>query len=861
MKRSSWFAAFFLTATTAFSANEAVVPEKHRQFLESYCTKCHNADKQKGKLRLDNVSLKLDSVESAERWQKILNQINSGEMPPEDAKQPEKGAKTEFLDSVANTLVVARKTLSDEHGNITMRRLNQREYKNTIRELLGVEVDVHDLPKDGGSGAFDTVGSALFMSSDQFEQYLTLGRRAIDDSFAHALAMSPQSKESSLKTITERREVELHANAKAGGTYNGYYKGGYTVAKAYLDSDRSKPPSAFGKGIADEAEAKFRVKVFGEHGPTFERYLNDPLTQKGAYLTIFNVNNEEVITLPPDQPSGWLKTKHEVEKAEPGRYKLRFRIGAAKGTPLERHFVDLGSRTSGGEEFSLMHTFQISGTIDEPQIIEVPVNITGNGPRTFVLREKRDVKLDNELYTAARKDSGMGPVPALWIDWVEWEGPLAEPTPPAITELFSAQNTKTPETQTARTLLERFAIRAFRDLNPEPAYINRLIELFQDRRKAGDTFHDALKEPLSVVLASPGFLYLAEPSPTPTRRHLTQREFATRLAYFIWSAPPDAELLTLTQKGELNRREVLSQQLDRMIDDPRSSAFVNAFVHQWLGMDRLDFFQFDTKVHRTFDEGTKAAARTEVFETFASLLKKRQSLARLLKSDVVVINGLLANYYGIPDVGGDDFRPVKLAPNSPRGGLLGMAAIHAMGSNGKDSSPVERGAWVLRKLLHEPPPPAPPNVPQLSRLEGKLLTTRERLLAHQEQPQCASCHRKIDPIGFGLENFDATGKWRTEDGYEKKGVGNKKWNIEPAGAFHNGPAFKNYFELRDLIAAKPERIARGFTEALIEYGLGRPFGFSDEELAVRILMQSQKQNFEIRSFLHALVGSPDFQMK
>ncbi|NBV34261.1 MAG: DUF1592 domain-containing protein [Proteobacteria bacterium] len=861
INRFSWFAAFFLTAATAFPANEAVVPEKHRQFFESYCTECHNADKQKGKLRLDNVSLKLDSVENAERWQKILNQINSGEMPPDDSKQPEKRAKTEFLDSVANTLVVARKTLSDQHGNITMRRLNQREYKNTIRELLGVEVDVHDLPKDGGSGAFDTVGAALFMSSDQFEQYLVLGRRAIDDSFARALGVSAQSKESAPRTITERREVELHANAKAGGTYNGYYKGGYNVAKAYLDSDRSKPPSAFGKGIADEVEAKFRVKVFEEHGPSFERYLNDPLTQKGAYLTIYSVNIEEVITLPPDQPSGWLKTKHEVEKVESGRYKLRFRIGAVKGTPQERHFVDLGSRAPGTEEFSLMHTFQISGTIDEPQIIELPVNITGSGPRTFVLREKRDVKLDFDLYTAARKTTGVGPESALWIDWVEWEGPLAEPDPPAIAELFVAQNPETPEAQTARALLERFAVRAFRDLKPEPAYMNRLVELFEVRRKAGDSFRDALKEPMGVVLASPGFLYLAEPSSGPTRRHLTQREFATRLAYFLWSAPPDAELLALSQTGDLSKPEILSKQLDRMIEDPRSSAFVKAFVHQWLGLDRLDFFQFDTKVHRTFDESTKAAARTEVIETFASLLQKRESLSQLLKSDFVVINGLLANFYGIPDVSGDDFRPVKLAPNSPRGGLLGMAAIHAMGSNGKDSSPVERGAWVLRKILHEPPPPAPPNVPQLSRLEGKLLTTHERLMAHQEQPQCASCHRKIDPIGFGLENFDAVGKWRTEDGYEKKGVGKKTWTIEPASAFHNGPAFKDYFELRDLIAAKPERIARGLTEALIEYGLGRPFGFSDEDLAVRILEQSQNQNFEVRAFLQALVSSPDFQMK
>ena len=438
---------------------------------------------------------------------------------------------------------------------------------------------------------------------------------------------------------------------------------------------------------------------------------------------------------------------------------------------------------------------------------------------------------------------------------------MAESTPPSISELFEAQVPGTPETEIARKLLERFVVRAFRDLRPEPAYIDRLIELFHARRHAGESFQDALKEPISVALASPGFLYLSEPNASSERRHLTQREVASRLSYLIWSAPPDAELLNLSQKGDLLRPEILSKQLDRLIDDPRSSAFVTGFVQQWLSLDRLDFFQFDTKVHRTFDESVKAAARMEVFETFAYLLKKRQSLLLLLKSDFVVINGLLANYYGVPDVTGDNFRPVKLTQDSPRGGLLGMAAVHAMGSNGRDSSPVERGAWVLRKLLHEPPPPAPPNVPQLSRLEGKLLTTRERLVAHQEQPQCASCHRKIDPIGFGLENFNATGRWRTEDGYEKKGVGKKVWAIEPAGAFHNGPSFQDYFQLRDLIAAKPERMARGFTEGLLEYGLGRPFGFSDEDLAVRIMEQAQSRNFEIRAFLEALVSSADFQLK
>jgi hypothetical protein len=284
-------------------------------------------------------------------------------------------------------------------------------------------------------------------------------------------------------------------------------------------------------------------------------------------------------------------------------------------------------------------------------------------------------------------------------------------------------------------------------------------------------------------------------------------------------------------------------------------------VHQWLGMDRLDFFQFDTKQFRDFDESAKAAARREVYETFAHLLRHNGSLAKLLKSDEIHVNGLLATYYGIEGISGDAFQKVKLPAGSPRGGLLGMAAILAMGSNGERTSPVERGSWVLRKLLHNPPPPAPPNVPQLTRLEDKLLNTRERLLAHQEEPQCLQCHRKIDFIGFGLENFNAAGKWRTEETFEKRGVGKKTWPIDPSGQFYNGPAFQDYFQLRDLIAARSEDFARSFAEALIEYALGRPYGFTDTALADDIVKRAKAKDFSMKEFFVALATSQEFGRK
>ena len=667
---------------------------------------------------------------------------------------------------------------------------------------------------------------------------------------------------SSRKQWKQRREVELHANAKVGGTYNGYFKGGYEKGKAFLGTGKPQ------KGIVDEQEAKFRIRQFEENDPVYRRYLDDPLTQVGSFLTISNVNKEEYIALPPEHPSGWKKTEHIVESLPPGTYKLRCRIGAVEGTPAERHFVDLGA-VPDTDHFDRLATFQITGSTDEPEIIELPVQLTKNSPRKFALREKRDVKADVSRDRDARKGNGVGIEPALWIDWVEWEGPLDVSKESPRRDWWITEADEPDESLRARKMIERFALEAFRGVEPKAEYIDRLTGLFAIRRKTGDSFDTAIRLPLSIVLASPGFLYLSEPNNADDRRQLTDRELAVRLAYFLWSAPPDQELLGLAQQQQLSQPETLRQQVDRMIADKRSNEFVSGFVHQWLDMERLDFFQFDTRLYRDFDESTRSAAREEVYQSFAHLFRGGEDgrISQLLKSDTVFINGLLANYYGIEGVTGDEFQEVSLPEGSPRGGLLGMAAIHAMGSDGVVSSPVERGAWVLRHLLHDPPPPAPPNVPQISRLQGEILTTRERLRMHQEEAQCASCHRKIDPIGLGLENFNAAGKWRTTDSFQARdkrgrGVGKKKtWDIDPSGAIYNGPSFADYFELRDIVVSRQDDFARGFTEHLIEYALGRPFGFTDEDFAAEVVQSAKIKDYAVSEFVHAVVQSKAFQSK
>ena len=336
------------------------------------------------------------------------------------------------------------------------------------------------------------------------------------------------------KTWKQRREVELHANAKVGGTYNGYFKDGYDKGKAFLDTGKPQ------KGIVDEDEATFRIREFKKKNPTYRRYLDDPLTQVGSFLTISGVNKEEYIALPPEQPSGWKKTDHVIETLPSGDYKLRFRIGAVEGTPSERHFVDLGA-VPDKDQFNRLATFQVTGSTDEPQVFEVPVQLTKSSPRKFALREKRDVKEDVERERDAIKENGVGLQPALWIDWVEWEGPLDASDGEAGRKNWWITEVDEPdESSRAQEMIKQFALEAFRGVEPEAEYINRLTGLFALRRKAGDSFDTAIRLPLSIILASPGFLYLSEPNDGISIQKETLRDWTNTAGKTI-----SAELIAL----------------------------------------------------------------------------------------------------------------------------------------------------------------------------------------------------------------------------------------------------------------------------------------------------------------------------
>ena len=880
------------TAATA-AAPRPVLDAGHKQFLTTHCSACHGPQTQEANFRVDDLPLALDTVAAAERWQKVLGALNSGEMPPTDEPQPEAAAKADVLDVLAKTMVTARKSLADQGGRIAMRRLNRREYRNTLRDLLGVEVDASDLPADTSPLSFDTVGASLFMTASQFEQYEAIGRDALAAALKqHASAgVRKQTRIEAEKTLAtfKKANERLQANQQAAREW--FVKLDAAVAspenaefvaktRPTLKSEQDFKfhwRSLAGLPAPDDAVAnsgnnpQFLAAILEEKRfiPYEEHYLSMPGLDTGVYLAVPaglrapNSNTRLSLDIPADWP--------------PGEYVFRIRCAARPEAAPDRRFVEFGHRHY-GDRVPAISAHHVTGTMDAPQVIEIPYTLkdAGSDPakRRFAIRE-----IGTGVATAARKlfdegvkANGIGPELAIWVDWIEIERKMpAGDVPPGIKALEPLLDAKDPDAvppAQAKRAVEQFIAEAYRGVQPAAGEVERLAGIYAARRGLGAKHEEALVEAIVSVLSSPRFLYRAEPGPDDGRRDLDGLEVAVRLSYFLWGAPPDATLRRLATRGELLKPEVLESQTNRLLDDPRSAGFVEPFVAQWLAMERLDFFQFDPALYPKFDDSTKEATRREVYETFAWLLANNGRLADLLKADYVIVNGLLADYYGLEGVQGDEFRRVSLPTSSPRGGLLGMAAVHAMGSNGEHSSPVERGAWVLRKLLNDPPPPAPPNVPQLARLAGKSLTTRERVVLHQEEPQCASCHRKIDPIGFGLENFDAVGAWRTTDNsmavnaQGKPDPKTKKtWTIDASGSLHGGPAFTDFFGLRDIVASRPEQFARGFTAALVEYALGRPCGFGDEPLIDSIVKDASGHDLALRSFVHALVQSKAFRTK
>jgi hypothetical protein len=439
---------------------------------------------------------------------------------------------------------------------------------------------------------------------------------------------------------------------------------------------------------------------------------------------------------------------------------------------------------------------------------------------------------------------------------IEIEGPFwgkDAPVPESHRRIF-VHDPGTEGTEPAtRRIISRFVNRAFRR-TARPEEIDKLTSLALASQKAGDPWEESIKLALKTALVSPFFLYRLEwqPEPDNPQKVVDLNEFAlaSRLSYFLWASMPDDRLLSLAFKKEL--RDNLGAEIRRMIADPKSRELARTFGGQWLETRNLELAAPNRRRFRQFDNALRRAMRTETEEFFHFLLTQNRSVLEFLSADYTFVNERLARHYGIEGVSGDAFQKVAL-DTSRRRGVLTHAAVLTVTSDPTRTSPVKRGKWVLENLLGTPPPPPPPNVPTLESGREITGTLRQRMEQHRADPACANCHALLDPIGFGLENFDAIGAWRdNDDGHP----------VESAGRLTSGQEFRNAAELTEiLLRDKSDHFVRCLTSKLLTYALGRGTEFYDKPAIAGIMEKARKDNFAFQSLIEAICESVPFQKR
>jgi len=558
------------------------------------------------------------------------------------------------------------------------------------------------------------------------------------------------------------------------------------------------------------------------------------------------------------QPGGW----KEFQAPVGGEYRVRVKLSGLKpangrAPRLSIYAADL-DRLLGEQE--------VIAPEDKPAVVEftahlpagkhmIRVSNEGPGPGNNLDRAGRghrrpflSIKDGREPWQFKMSDEqGLPLWPFLIVDWVEWEGPIGG-TPP---DLGGGQ---------PREILDRFVTRAFRR-PARPAEVDRLLALVESETKKGETPGAALKTGLLAALCSKDFFYLVEGSPDRAGGRLTDWELASRLSYFLWSTPPDAPLLEAARDGSLSRPEALRAQVQRMLCDPRIERFASSFPRQWLRLAKVGMFPPDKKLYPEYDEHLQKSMVQETTATFREVLFKNLSLREFLDADWTMLNARLAEHYGIPGVEGDEFRRVALRPETHRGGLLTQASILCLTSDGTRHRPVHRGVWVLESILGRSPPPPPANVPPIEPTPAKSpkATLRMKLDAHKSDPNCAACHRKIDPLGFAFDAYDAIGRWRAVE-IVRDGAGDNP-KVDAGGELADGRKFGDAAEFKKLLLADVDKFNAAFIEKLATYALRRGMAMEDRAALAELARRSKAADYRLGAIVESLALSELFQKR
>jgi len=771
----------------------AVSATSSRALLNEYCVICHNEKLKTAGLLLDKADVQHVGG-GAEVWEKVVKKVRSGAMPPAGRRRPDQPTFEAFV-TWLETELDREAAAHPNPGRPAEHRLNQVEYSNAIRDLLALDIDAGSLlPADESDHGFDNIADVLSISPTLLERYLIAAQKI------SRLAIGDPGINPAIETFTisrslrqdERMHEDLPYNTRGGALIRHYFPlDGEYVVKIRLGRN-------YTNSAIRAIETREQIDVLLD----------------GAQVTRFTIGGECVGGSQDPKCSrtntGYGTPQYELTADEA----LQVRFAARAGMhSLGVAFVKKGAATEG-----------LGATLLPP-------------------------RHSSSTYEAPRMD----------MEYVRLEGPFNAIGPgdtPSRRQILVCQPARPADEETcAKKILTTLARRAYRRPVTD-ADIELLFQFYRSGRREG-TFERGIQAAIERLLVSPQFFFRMERDPANLEPgglyRISDLELASRLSFFIWSSIPDDQLLEVAARGRLKDPKILEEQVRRMLADSRATALVKNFGGQWLFLRNMKAVDPDANAFPDFDDNLREAFRRETELFLESQMREDRPLAELLTANYTFANERLARFYGIRNVYGTHFRRVQADPR--RAGLLGHGSILTVTSYATRTSPVLRGKYLLDNIFGAPPPPPPPNVPPLpetSARDGAEVSMRERMEAHRQNPVCATCHQRMDPLGFALENFDAIGKWRTTEGHSP---------IDASGMLPDGTKFGGPDEFRKALMVHRDEFVGTFTEKLLTYALGRAVAYYDMPALRVIIREAAPSDYRWSSLVLGIVKSRPFQMR
>lgn len=815
------------TATDeAPKANLTYFQESVGPILNKSCLPCHGPEKSEGRLRIDQLNPDLLTGPDVERWSEVYNALSKSEMPPEDASDyaladADRGRIVDWLSEELNQASLVRRN-SKEHSSF--RRLTKYEYNYALQDLLGLPYALaNQLPPETASeDGFKNSSELLQMSVMQFETYRELGLKALKRA-----TVSGERPQAVTYVISMPEEM-----SKAKST---------------------KDDTAADEGKKNKRKPRNEQQLFHrETGESIPFPGGKTMPRTDAVVGQTPAVSQVVLVLPRSH-----ELKLDLDRFLPDEGIMRVRLRAGRSTMNPDEYASLrlifSAHTSNNANFSQTvgeRDIPVTASADDPQWIHFDIPLSDIQRNPFRKLETTFPRRDEflHIHNVSNSHGGEDPLQVL-IDHIEISAPFYEQWPPKThTDIFFESGSRSDEQVYGREVLSRFLKRVWRRPVTAPD-VDQFMDLFARYRPGFATFEDAMVEVLATALATPEFLYLtqrATADETQPSSRISEVEFASRLSMFLWSSIPDDDLLKLAEQGKLREPNVLTAQVNRMLEDPRSKRFSQNFVEQWLGLDRM------SSVTHVNDNALRESMLEEPVAFFEEVLKNNRSVLDFIHSDYALVNERLAAHYQIPNVYGPHFRNVPITPQTNRGGLLTSAAIMTMNSDGTDSHPLKRGVWMLRRILDDPPPPPPPNVPEVDLTDPRILqmTLKERIADHRDNAACVSCHSRIDPWGIAFENYDALGVYRTHI---------KNQPVDATSELFNRQTLEGIDGLkRYLLTDRQDQFARAMVHKLTAYALGRPLSFGDRADVDSLTAQFRRRDDGLGDLIHLIVSSSVF---